>query len=275
MFGDRLRTGDRAYDCRFVIEQSGVAKGVVDLPLALRQLHLQNAIPVSIGNGRIQALIPGLTKDEVQLAQQIQVVAAWGAFLWQGAVATETIGLPDRTSSKQYVLCLTKHLALLVFWLGLVMTVMLFFWIRTEETNAPWSMAWRGLAPLGALAWLVWMLHIWPRLRRRPIQHVFSATLLPMSVFFGIWMAAGAWVNAWSALSGQSRPTQIVGLVMDKTMASGRRGPTYRVSVHDVSEQRTVELRVPENFYKQIRRGDPALFEARKGRLGIYYWFAW
>lgn len=275
LFGNRLRTGDRAYDCRFLIEQTGVAKGAVDLPLALRQLHLQNAIPVSIGNGRIQASIPGLTRDEVQLAQQIQVVAAWGEFLRQGTVATESIGQPDRIPSRQYGLCLVNHLALLAFWLGLAMTIMLFFWIKTEETNAPWFIAWRGLAPLGALAWFAWMVRIWPRIRRRPIQHVFSATLLPASVFFGIWMAAGVWVNAWNALGGPSKPTQIVGLVMDKTMTRGKGGPTYRVTVHDVGEQRAVEIYVTENFYKQIGYGDPASFEARKGRLGIYYWFAW
>ena len=275
LFGNRLRTGDRAYDCRFAIEQAGVVKGVVDLPVALRQLHLKNAIPLSIGNGRIQASITGLARDEMRLVQQIQVVAAWGAFVKQRSDVMDIYDQPARTSSKQYVLCLAKHLALPVFWLGLVVTVMLFFWIRTEETNVPWLMAWRGLAPPGALAWFAWLAHIWPRLRRRPIQHVFSAILLPASVFIGIWMAAGVWVNAWNALGGPSKPTQIVGLVMDKTMTRGKGGPTYRVTVHDVGEQRAVEIYVTENFYKQIGYGDPASFEARKGRLGIYYWFAW
>lgn len=272
LIGSRLRTGDRAYDCRFIIEQSGTSTEHIDLPEELRQYHLEQPMTVSIGNGCVTAKSSGKTDDEDALIRQIQVVAAWVALLQNQP--TPRLIPSASLQQRAYWTCIATQLAHLVFWPVLMLTFAIPFWIKTEQTNITWINAWHGLAPIMALVWIAWLVHLWPRLSARPIQHVFSATLIPFFVFGGVWLASGLWLSAWNALNVTSKLQPVIGLVIEKTMHSGKGGPSYHVTILDIDEQRPVEFGVSKSFYQSIRRGEPAQFMARKGRLGIYFWFA-
>ncbi len=106
-----------------------------------------------------------------------------------------------------------------------------------------------------ALVWIAWIAHLWPRLRVRFIQHVFSAMLVPPLVFSGVWLVSGMWLTAWNALNVTTKPLPVIGLVIGKTMPSGRGGPAYHITVHDISDQRPVEFSVPQRFTKASGAG--------------------
>ena len=273
--GDRLKSGDSAYDCRFVIESPDQRRGRIDLPPSLRRRHLRRPMTILLGEDGLSAEASGLTDDADDLNEQIQTVAEWLAFARNRPAPVPAPGSRESIAMAPIWPCWLGKLGELTLWGSLISTAMLFFWVRGEETNIPWLIAWDGLAPVFAVAWAGYIALFRAQLRRRFLTHILRVTALPSMVFGFVWLAAGIWVLAWNALGVEGKPVHITGPVIAKEISSGKGGPSYHVTVQDIGEHRPVELTTDTATYNRLRLGDPAVFTAYKGRLGIYYWSAW
>lgn len=257
---DRIRTGNRHYDCRFLVQTRDINWKPTP---EMQSRHL--AMPVNLVADKSGLnLIHSGRADEQELERLFELANTWR----RRQIAQAGASMERLVSPLDAVSCWLGKAATVVFWSSVAISMLVLYLIPGEETNLPWELAWQGLMPVGVVAWLLWVLK---RLMQRRGIRLVQELLAPVMIGVFLWGLSGVWLIAWNAVSGEDANTLAMGSITQMREIGGKGGPSYFVKFRDINEQRLVEIRVDSKTYSGLRIGDPVGFDLRMGGLGMYY----
>lgn len=259
---DRLRTGDRLYDCHYLIQPADVNWTPT---AAMRRRHLAAPATVLAQEDGLHLIHTG-NADRQETERLVDLARSWIAHL-AGKVDSSSVLTGSGASAAS---CWLGKSAELMFWIYTLCSALLLFFITGEETNLPWEIALEWLLPAALTAWIAWIL--WRIVWQRQRAHFLQQIVVSAFVIAFVLILSGPWVIAWNALTGSPTGNLVIGPVVDLYENSSRRGgPRYFVEFRDLDEQRAVKIQTDSETYERLRVGDPVGFEMHKGGLGMYY----